>query len=128
MTQWAPASELLYVPASALPKVAILIAYLRTFPDNKNFHVAVYTVLFITLGYIISICLAIFFRCQPIAKAWDLALPGHCILTTPYFWNGVLNVITDVMVLAIPIPTLLCSKIPTRRKFIIGGVFATGTL
>lgn len=125
--QWASAPEILYVPATALPKIAILISYLRIFPD-KGFRVAVYTIMFITLGYMVAICLVLFFHCNPVAKNWNPLLPGHCILLAPYFWNGVLNIITDLMVLLVPVPVLVRWKVPTRRKLIAGGVFATGTL
>lgn len=125
--QWDLASEILYIPATALPKVAILISYLRIFTD-KSSRLAGYTVLCITFGYMIAFCLVFAFHCQPTAKSWNLALPGHCILLLPYLWNSILNVATDCMVLFLPIPMLLRWKAPTRRKLATGGVFATGTL
>ncbi|CAF9923628.1 hypothetical protein IMSHALPRED_005975 [Imshaugia aleurites] len=120
--KWESALEFLYVLATALPKVAILISYLRIF-SVRNFHVAVYSILSMILGYTIAICSVIFFPCEPAAESSSL----HCILLLPYFWNGILNVVTDFMVLLVPIPMLVIWKVPMRRKLMTGGVFATGT-
>ena len=125
--QWASATVVIYVPATALPKVAILIHYLRIYPE-KNFRIVVYTVLSVTVGYMIAICLVLIFRCHPLAKNWNPTLPGHCILLLPYVWNGILNVMTDLMVILVPVPRLVAWKVTLRRKLVISVMLATGSL
>ena len=60
-------------------------------------------------------------------QKWNPTLPGHCILLLPYIWNGILNVMTDFMVLLMPVPRLVAWKVPLRRKLVIGVILATGS-
>ncbi|KAL8877571.1 MAG: hypothetical protein Q9198_004436 [Flavoplaca austrocitrina] len=125
---WAAASVIIACPAVALPKVAILVFYLRVNP-TQPFRYSVFAVLFITLGYMIALCLALFFQCQPIAKFWNPLLEGQCLNQEDLFlWNSILNVFADFLVLILPIPMLRKLQVGMRQKWIIGLLFGIGSL
>ena len=126
--QWGAAANIVYCPAVALAKVAILIFYLRLNPQ-KTFRYSVFAVLFITVGYMIALCFALFFQCRPVAKVWNPLLEGHCVNAKDlYLWNTILNVITDFLVILVPIPMLRTLQVGTRQKWVIGLLFGIGSL
>ena len=127
-SQWAAASVIIACPAVALPKVAILVFYLRVNP-TQPFRYSVFAVLFITIGYMIALCLALFFQCQPIAKSWNPLLKGQCLNQEDLFlWNSILNVFADFLVLILPIPMLRKLQVGMRQKWIIALLFGVGSL
>ena len=92
-----------------------------------NFRIQWWVTLAITVGY--SICASIF-SCTPIAKSWDLTITaGHCINTGAfYITNGVLNGVTDLPILALPIP-IVCGLTLSRESEIgISALFVVGSL
>lgn len=117
----------LYVPATVFPKVAILMSYLRVFP-NKDVRVRVYIVFLTTIVYMVTTYLVLFLQCHPIAKSWDMSIPGHCLLIPPLVANGIFNVTIDIMVLLVPVPFMIEWKVTTRVKLLTGGVYAIGSL
>lgn len=126
--KWGAASVVIYVPAVALAKVSILIFYLRINPAS-SFRYQVFFVLFVTVGYMIAICLALIFECHPIPKFWDPFVEGKCVhVQDLYLANGILNVVTDFLVLLVPVPMLWALHVSSRQKFVLGGIFATGSL
>ena len=41
--------------------------------------------------------------------------------------NAVLNISSDIMIILIPMPLLLQSQLPAKRKAVLGAVFALGS-
>ena len=117
----------LYIPATALPKVAILLSYLRVFP-KKAIRIKVYAVLFLTIGYVIAAFLALWLQCHPIDKSWNVNIPGQCFAVPQLLAIGTLNIAIDIMVLLTPIPTLIQWEADLRTKILMGGVVATGSM
>ena len=117
-----------YVPAVALPKVAILLFYLRLNPDRK-FRYSVFAILALTVGYMVALDLAQIFGCSPVSKFWDLSITsGKCVdVTKIYLANPIINTIVDLLVLFIPIPMVLRLHISQRYKLCLAMLFAVGS-
>ena len=128
-TQWGDANVIIYIPAAGLAKVAILLFYLRINPD-RTFRFVVFFVIFVTVGYMISLSLTLLFRCRPVDAAWDILITDkQCLNQSKLFLaNAILNVITDFMVLAVPIPMLIALHVGWRQKLLIWSAFAAGSL
>ncbi|KAI1756146.1 hypothetical protein F4782DRAFT_537936 [Xylaria castorea] len=68
-------------------------------------------------------------QCTPLEKAWDVtrALPGKCINTTAFFYfTSGFNILTDVWVLLLPIPTLRSLKISQHNRYVLYSIFGIG--
>ena len=117
----------LYTPATALPKVSILMSYLRVFP-KKNIRIKVYAVLLLTAGYVIAALLALWLECHPIEKSWDLKSPGQCFLLPQLLAIGSCNIAIEILVLLTPMPTLIQWEVGLRMKILIGGLVATSSM
>ncbi|KAJ8130812.1 hypothetical protein O1611_g2818 [Lasiodiplodia mahajangana] len=86
-------------------------------------------------------------QCTPLEKAWDVTrtLPGRCINTTAFFYcesydsqrsylrnahistvTSGFNILTDVWILLLPIPTLRSLKISQHSRYVLYGLFGVG--
>ncbi|KAI7209928.1 hypothetical protein KC333_g8498 [Hortaea werneckii] len=111
-------------------KWSILIQYLRIFPQ-KGFRVACYVMLAVCLIYA-SWCFwnALFF-CSPVKAFWDQSLiatgEGTCFSREAvWFANAGINIVTDCIIAALPIPMLNKLNISKRQKIALMVVFALG--
>ncbi|KAL5114147.1 hypothetical protein ACEQ8H_007944 [Pleosporales sp. CAS-2024a] len=77
----------------------------------------------------LAVFLTITFGCHPIAENWQVRPPPSrtCAFKPQNFYvGGVLNVITDTLILAIPVPMLWRLRLPLSRKLGIGALLCTG--
>ncbi|KAL1842996.1 hypothetical protein VTJ49DRAFT_3473 [Mycothermus thermophilus] len=109
-----------------LNKVSVVLLYMRIFVGN-SFRIAAYAVLFVIFGYSIGGIAATIWQCVPIEGAWNKAVPAKCIDSNS-FWvaYAVLNILTDVMVLALPVVPVMKLQLRWRERFLILGVFLLG--
>jgi hypothetical protein len=81
------------------------------------------------VAYSVSAFFAFLFQCVPIAAGWDLNIKGRCInLSLAFTIVGAINVITDAVILAMPLPQLWRLNTTTARKAQLVGMFLTGGL
>lgn len=68
--------------------------------------------------------------CSPRGKIWNpLMTTGHCYNSNASFQaTGVFNVISDFVMLFLPMPALWKLQMPTRRKILMMTVFGMGFL
>ncbi|KAJ5098292.1 hypothetical protein N7532_005293 [Penicillium argentinense] len=120
-------AAILYCAATGFTKCSVLVFYLRIFP-SRNFHIAVWTIVFIAAGYSVASILANILSCSPVAMAWDLTITeGHC-MNRPvfYFANAGLGIFTDFATVIVPIPWLRRLQMPLRQKVAVSGILAMG--
>lgn len=87
--------------------------------------------LFICVGSSAAVCFSLLFACRPISASWDPLQAGTATcLDRPaiYVATAAIGVLTDVMLLAFPLPTVLGLKIKTRQKVALVGLFALGSM
>ncbi|KAI9810441.1 MAG: hypothetical protein M1826_003610 [Phylliscum demangeonii] len=120
---------ILYLPAMMFTKFAILIFFRRLSPQ-KVFRMAIYVTAFIVFGSYLSLGLALFFACHPIAMNWDITIThGSCInRAAVYLATAGANIATDFAILLLPIPMLWHLQIPKRQKYGLALVFGAGSL
>ena len=100
--------EVVYPLSLTFIKCSILCLYLRIFGINQKFKRARYGLLAIAVAWGISVTVAAIFQCKPIAAAYDPRIvEKRCINVRDYFVaTSILNVIVDVGILALPLPSL----------------------
>ena len=77
--------------------------------------------------YCVGTLLSIFLQCQPIEVNWDSGIPGVCgDQDAAWLGSGICNVLTDIMVLALPIRSVSKLKLPRVTKGALIGVFTIG--
>jgi len=69
------------------------------------------------------------FTCTPISYFWNRTIEGHCINEAAFwFTNAAINIITDIILWAMPLPVLNSLQLPSRQKYGLMIVFAIGGL
>ncbi|KAE8323483.1 hypothetical protein BDV39DRAFT_217727 [Aspergillus sergii] len=124
------ANQILDFPFTVTPaKISILLFYIRIFSTPK-FRMIAYAVGFIVLGHGIGVFFAAIFQCSPVQYAWDKTIEGGSCFDQQAFYRYVSppNILTDVLILVMPLPFVW--KLHTRmtQKLALTGVFLLGGL
>ena len=124
-----PPVELLYVFAFTLPRLSILGIYLRIFTTRAN-RIAVYITGSLVIASWVMATVLVFAKCIPFKYMWDKSIPGgHCVdVHKVYQWITLPNIITDVMILLLPIPTIWRLQMPGIKKVGLTVTFLTGSV
>ncbi|KAF2967655.1 hypothetical protein GQX73_g5956 [Xylaria multiplex] len=103
------AFTVLYNPALMAFKTSILVFYLRLSKNTqKVLRLASWAVLIIVNLAGIVLTLLNIFQCHPVQAAFNLTdPPGRCIpLLTEFICSAPVNIVTDLAILALPLPVL----------------------
>lgn len=129
MTKVSLAAKILFAWNICLTKLSILLMYYRIFDLSrlgKAYLVGIGA--FVVLWSVVSTCLFVL-TCGPIQKLWYPNLPGHCIdLIGRWIANAVSNVLTDLMMLFLPMAQVLRMTLSRTEKMAVALVFAQGFL
>lgn len=119
---------LLYGTASPLVKLTDLALYWRIFPTTAMRR-AIYVLGSMTAGWWVGIQLVTIFQCEPISKAWDIALEARCINQLLFYaWNSVPNCVLDLLIVILPMREILRLQTSPAQKAGIAGTFLLGGL
>lgn len=112
-----------------LPKVALLILYLKVFADRKVI-IATWVVMGFLIGLWFSSVVALFAICQPFAYNWNKSIQGgHCgNFMAAYKYISIPNIASDVAILLLPIPSLWSLNMSRWKKVGVFATFAVGGL
>jgi hypothetical protein len=119
----------MYIPLVTVLKLVFLMFFERVFsPSPKLRYLTRGGMAAILIFYIIIFFRSIFL-CDPVQKAYNPALPGHCLKfeILPYT-TGVFNIISDFYILFLPLPFIWRLKLETSRKLRLMAVFSVGLL
>ncbi|OBU00594.1 hypothetical protein VE01_01208 [Pseudogymnoascus verrucosus] len=123
------AFSVLYNPALVATKSSLLVFYLRlSRVTNKLFRIISYAALVLVNAGGLVLTLLYIFQCRPVSKTFnvhnDLA---KCIpIITLYLTSTPITIVTDVIILVLPIPMLTGIHMPRRQKNILVFTFALG--
>lgn len=107
-------------------KISILFLYKRIF-ITPTVRKVVWACVALFTGIWISTTLVAVFACRPIQAFYDFSIQGTCIDSVKFYWaSATLNVITDLIVLTLPMPLVWKLRIPTKRKIGISLIFIAG--
>jgi hypothetical protein len=115
-----------------LIKLSILLFYLRLASTTHNtFHRVVHATIALLCIYTITIVSVSVFLCGKPSNGYSVqALLGEKCLDVTSMWyaQSGLNLLTDVVILILPMPTLIELRIPLHRKLALIAVFSVGSI
>ncbi|KAJ5738593.1 hypothetical protein N7493_001748 [Penicillium malachiteum] len=121
--------ETLYGIVLALVKTSIMAFYIRIFGSNRSFRIQVAITMTIVWMWTASVILETFLLCRPLKYNWDTSISGVCgDRNAAYVVAGTMNLITDLMVMALPMPHIWKLQLGTAKKVALSGVFSIGLL
>lgn len=108
-------------------KTSVLIFYLRLSKNTqKVLRLASWAVLVIVNLAGTVLTLLNIFQCSPVEAAFNRS-PGQCIpLLTEFICSAPINIVTDLAILALPLPVLTSMRLPPRQKIILIITFTLG--
>jgi len=113
-----------------LTKMSILQFYLKFLTTRPRLRMIIYVSMVIVVTYSFVTSFEWLYACQPLNKYFDLTIEGSCVNPTKFtVFNGVMNVVTDAMVLFFPLAILSdLHHLPIREKLAVTGIMMTGGL
>ncbi|KAI9681517.1 MAG: hypothetical protein M1817_002801 [Caeruleum heppii] len=120
---------ILYILCLPSAKLSILLFYYRIFP-TQHFRRAAYVVGGFIVFWCVGTIFASVFECKPVSYFWNQAIPGtegKCVNVNIYYLlSGLITIITDVIILILPMPVVWKLQIPKSQKFALTGIFVLG--
>lgn len=117
---------ILYLIILATIKVAILHMYCRVFPIH-SFRLAARILSVVTCIWSLMFVLLCVFQCTPVAKAWDPNVQGKCMnLRMGYIGNAIPNILTDVVMLLMPLYHVWHLQIKLAQRIAVSCIFLLG--
>jgi hypothetical protein len=117
-----------YITLIALIKISILVMYYRVF-RSASMKRGTLILGAITGVWWLSILLLATFQCAPVRAAFDrdAAKDGKCMAKQAYFLsNGIPNIVTDMMILCLPILEIRRLQLKSAQRLAIATVFLMG--
>ncbi|KAE8353128.1 hypothetical protein BDV28DRAFT_148377 [Aspergillus coremiiformis] len=107
---------LAYIFCLAFAKLSILCFYYRLLSSQAIMkQLIIGGIVVVTIATMV-LCILIYFSFTPLRQFWDSTAHSAISPTFPLWFSGVVNAITDIYVLVLPIPSVLKLKIPLRHK------------
>ncbi|KAK7216828.1 hypothetical protein V2G26_004831 [Clonostachys chloroleuca] len=117
-----------FIACNGLSKSSLLTFYLRI-STQKWFKISIWAAIAMVCGYTCTIAGLLLFGCRPIRSAWDPYVPGKCVnLPSLYIAIASANIVSDVVLFIIPIPTVLALKMPVSHKLGAAIMFGIGSI
>lgn len=129
MLQLVKAHEVIYVLSIPFPKLAILCLYLRLFTARLSRWAIYATALTVILTAVFGL-VSTFSNCRPFHAFWNPSIHATCtmnVMATFRFYS-VPNIVTDVVMIILPLPALYRLNVSTLAKVGVGLTFLICTL
>lgn len=121
-------TRVIYLLITTAIKSSILLFYLRLspFPTFRRWVKATMVACSIEGVLFISMALS---QCTPVETYWNFEIPGHCINILAFFRaETAFNLVTNVVILLLPMPMVWHLQMALRRKLLLIGIFASGVV
>ncbi|KAK4183398.1 hypothetical protein QBC35DRAFT_114423 [Podospora australis] len=120
---------LFYNLSLSFSRISILLLYRRIFTYSwakRAIQITLVLVVAIGIWLVVSVCTA----CIPLEAFWNWSLfwtqHVYCQPINLWWANAALHIVSDLVVMALPMPVLSSLKLPRRQKYALVGVFALG--
>ncbi|KAJ5171305.1 uncharacterized protein N7500_004088, partial [Penicillium coprophilum] len=125
--RWFFGAQLVYKIVIAVNKLSFMCLYLRIFPQ-RAFRLICYCGLGIITVWGTAYVFLTIFQCKPIASFWDITIKNPKCLNKEGLWMSysVINIIFDLLILALPIYPLSRLRLQRAKKIGLLVVFGMG--
>ncbi|CAF9905470.1 MAG: hypothetical protein ALECFALPRED_000631 [Alectoria fallacina] len=108
-------------------KISTLLLFARIFPGQKFQRMLWAVGLFIST-YSSIMVIAMIFQCRPLNRVWDPTVKAECIeINKVWIVMGSLNVVTDFLLLCLPLPQIWKLQMRRETKLQLISIFSIGS-
>ena len=127
------AFEYLWALSISAVKLSVLFFYRRLFPrenTSRHWRICHYTLCGASICFGVISLFGGAFQCAPVAYLWDKAIPGGTCIDFIAFarFTSIFNIVTDILILALPIPIVWQLHLERSKKIGVIGLFLLGGL
>ncbi|KAM7188873.1 hypothetical protein V8F20_010382 [Naviculisporaceae sp. PSN 640] len=117
----------IFVVASALAKISIIVSYLRLALVNSWFRrMCIGSIYFVVISNV-PLFIVLWTQCQPLSDYWNIFKKTNCIPEAPpLLFQSIMTVLTDFLVWALPLWTLYRAKLPLSQRIALIILFSFG--
>lgn len=110
-------------------KLSILRFYASIFSTSRAFHYSLWVVAMLVGGLTVAATIVTIIQCIPIEFGWNpTAVKGYCIdYGFMVLVVCIINIVTDFVIIAMPIPLIRQLHISGRKKYLLTITFAVGS-
>ncbi|RYP73223.1 hypothetical protein DL770_007811 [Monosporascus sp. CRB-9-2] len=124
---WNYMVQILYNPILGLVKASVLLFMLRLFGQKRRVRQYILWVNTANAAHMVAVLFIIVLQCIPIEKTWDFSVPGRCVDRPILFTTiSAFNILTDLLILALPLKIFIGLKIPRCTKIALMFLFLLG--
>ncbi|KAK0641802.1 hypothetical protein B0T16DRAFT_431481 [Cercophora newfieldiana] len=119
--------QMMYKVSLQATKISLLLFYVRIFHHIAWFKKISYATIGFLLVYLLATTIVSVLQCRPIERAWAPGSKDQCIALLSFFvFNGAVAVMTDLIVLGLPLPLIWGLQLPLTQKLSLIPVFGIG--
>lgn len=110
--------EFLHFAGVALPKLAIIVFYIRVFNWKGRMRTICYTTMGLLVATWLGSVLAACLQCRPLAFWWDKTIQGGTCFDVQLFFRAqaITSPILDMVILALPVRSIWGLKLPESKR------------
>ncbi|PWY73067.1 hypothetical protein BO70DRAFT_413827 [Aspergillus heteromorphus CBS 117.55] len=125
---WNYANQLVYNPCLTMIKLSVLLFLRRLESQSVVVNRLIWFTIAVTIALFLAVIGADVFQCHPVAYVYDMSIPsGTCINQGAFYVaSAVTNLVTDLMVMSIPVLIMRSLQMPVKRKIAICVVLSFG--
>ncbi|KAI1283471.1 hypothetical protein F5Y07DRAFT_349786 [Xylaria sp. FL0933] len=119
-----------YFATITITKLAICKLYLTIFP-KQIISVILYITAFVLIATPVATTISLLAACRPFSANWGPShvQNTHCLNKEAIFvWGTIPNIVTDVILLAVPLPVIWKLQVTTKVKLALSFTFIIGSL
>lgn len=121
-------NNFLYTSCIAFIKFSILALYKRLFAVG-SMNTAVNVMFGVVTLWVVGVFIAGSVICIPASKFWNPSIEGTCLNSYQFYYGAQIpNILTDVILLIMPLQVVWSLHIPRSQKMLLCGVFLVGGL
>ncbi|KAI1378068.1 hypothetical protein F4677DRAFT_34528 [Hypoxylon crocopeplum] len=110
-----------------LIKFTLFFQYYRLIQEVPHYRIFYIAVMAVVGSWVIAQEFILIFSCTPISTYWDHDPSGKCLDSNLLGWmNSIGNIVTDVVILVLPIPVVWRLNLKRGRKWAVIGIFGLG--
>lgn len=124
------ATFVIYFTTTATIKASLLLLYYRYFGISRPFRIALYISAGLIVCWYLAVLFVSIFQCVPVAAFWDRNIKNaKCVNLAQFSTStGVTNLLTDVIILCLPVPMVWTLHTNKTQKMTLTGIFLLGFL
>jgi hypothetical protein len=113
---------LTYLWPPTLTKLSILVLYWRISP-NRSFRICIIILAVMLVGYTATFTVLFAGPCNPLLATPESAICLNNIAVS----QAVLNIVTDGLIIILPIPTIHSLNMPLKQRITVGMILGLGS-